>query len=378
LPELPPSDPEELALQLAEDRREFLAIAPYISMRGPLTLEDTDKSLIIRGFENIDDLKQHRFSRQPLASVGRTLFDELDQYRKSVVPHLETPQFVKDAAVNAAADGELLPLVVVGAAELWSDWMQDVTLRSRQLERDQRCREDYRRLMPLVANLAGNTSPRTDLIKAEATAEGWRCVRVRMFHRAEGSLTNVTLAVNLLSIDGREMMHYYFLPKWEYGEEFTLRPAVDWVDVGGARTIGGRVELFADQLRSQRLPFVLGNNVRTNTDELIRVMRSGLAKKPDEVARRLDKVCDLIRGNESVVPEHNRIGEVLQEARRQVASRIDALRDEITKLQKELDELKKTSKQREKRGWSTQKERIKRVEERIDAAKDEIKSLSSK
>lgn len=139
MPEVPPSDPEERAQQLAEDRREFLAVAPYISMRGPLTLEDTDKSVIIKGFENIDSLKQHRFSRQPLASVGRTLFDELDQYRKSVVPHLETPQFVKDVAVNAAADGELLPLVVVGAAELWSDWMQDVTLRSRQLERDQRC-----------------------------------------------------------------------------------------------------------------------------------------------------------------------------------------------------------------------------------------------
>lgn len=314
-------DPQRRARVLEQ----WAVLAPLISMRNELTLIELDAAAVAAAFARVAQYAGMEFDAHPLLhEVGPPMVDYLIASESRVIPILRADVTPADAIAD--------PEAAMGAVfmELMSRSMENAVLRAWQLEYDQRGRAAYRRLMPLARALAA--APSAGSAAAVEVLCGDRPLSVR--NASERDLTNVTLAVELAALDGRTSPHYFYLPRWHAGEEYMLRPAVDWLDVGLWATTSCTLEVLSDQLSTPPRDVALTGNVRHAVE---RLLAPQVRKAPGRAIRGLAAARKLAGSDRELIARINLLREEAKDHRDRLVERLEK---QLEQDQKHLAALK--------------------------------------
>ncbi|MCE7974162.1 MAG: hypothetical protein DYG92_07545 [Leptolyngbya sp. PLA1] len=250
------------------------------------------------------------------------------------------------AQKDAAAPVPLLseqedPMLVFGLAlfAAYFEAMKDGAIANWQRDYDDACRKSYKDLMPLARVTATGRQTNEPAVGITPIFDKQNWVRLAAVNRSQQTLTNVTLAVRMETIDGRFSDHYYFIPTWEKGFTFPLRTATDWDVVGADATTSAQVEVVSDQVVMSRQAFRVDDHVPTAgtkfLGELEVAVRSG--KHFKHSIDRLEKMTGPLTAHPALAARRS---ELEREARERLSA-ILAVLDE--KIKAKLDERSKVS-----------------------------------
>jgi len=303
-------------------REEWSKLAPYLSMNNELTLVDVNLTSIAGAFQRVAQLADLTFDSHPdLAKVGPPYIRYLIASESRVVPAIRARLTPQDALENPE---EALGAVFI---ELFSRAMEDRLLRSWQIECDLNARSAYQALLPMVRSLAAQPQPAQKSGCTVASNGGYGLVAR---NDSDLLLTNVTIIIDLKTLDGRSAWHFFYLASWEPQGEVQLRPAGDWMDVGLQCTTGGTVEMLADQRSYARATFEIPEHV----PRTVRSLLAWLAPRDGYLALKgLNAAKPRARGDLELNKQIEDLRKIAQESRRQ---EMDSLRERISRLELSL------------------------------------------
>lgn len=149
---VPIAGPKQLSQRAKEQTRR---LAEYLSMNGEFSLERFTVENAVEKIKRIAQYTSADFDADPaLSAVGPDLMRFYVKAEQVVVPHLRMAE-VRDV------EDLVLDLVL----EMGSKAYADAALLAWQAEADRRCRDGYRRIMPLIEAMAAPVD------KNAATAE---------------------------------------------------------------------------------------------------------------------------------------------------------------------------------------------------------------
>lgn len=301
--------PKQLSKRAKEQTRR---LAGYLSMNGEFSLERLTVENAVEKIKRVAEYTSADFDADPaLSAVGPDLMRFYIKAEQVVVPHLRLAE-VRDV------EDLVLDLVL----EMGSRAYADSALLAWQAEADRRCRDGYKRIMPLIEAMAAPVDKQAAAAEMFDFSCGIRdgaVNRMQARNRSGKRLTNVTLAVELISLDKRRSQHFYFVEAWEPDEFVSLRLAADWSRIGSLGTVGGEFRVYADELSTREKAFRIEGNLPYAAERLLHEMRSIMRRRPKWVAQRLHPVrrelerCESCQG-ETVRELRKRMTELMEEA----------------------------------------------------------------
>lgn len=308
-PEVSSASPKQLSERAKEQTRR---LAGYLSMNGEFSLERLTVENAVEKIKRVAEYTSADFDAAPaLSAVGPDLMRFYVRAEQVVVPHLRL------AEVRNVED-----LVLDLVLEMGSKAYADAALLAWQAEADRRCRDGYKRIMPLIEAMAAPVDTKAATVEMFDFTCGIRdgaVNRMQARNRSGKRLTNVTLAVELISLDKRRSQHFYFMDAWEPDEFVSLRLAADWSRIGSLGTVGGEFRVYADELSTREKSFRIEGNLPYAAERLLHEMRSIMPRRPKWVAQRLHPVrreleqCQSCQG-ETVRDIRKRMTELMEEA----------------------------------------------------------------
>lgn len=380
-PVRPAPDPAVVeADRRAATRDQFQKLARLVTMSDPWHLEDLDLRSCTEALEKIVEYQSMSFDADPaLASVGPGVVDFLVRARSTVIPGLRASLDPEKALENP--EGALVALLVEHA----SRYMENSVLREWQCQFDRLCQSSWKRLVPLARTLGGPLEKSPPIrLRVQGTGSAARLLAENATDR---SLTNVVLALSLTSIEGESLDHVYVVDAWASKEVVPLRVAVDWWPVGAARTVGGTIEVIADEMRTESRPFQLPENVAAavratlasadlqlaaNNPAAAMKLVAGAMKAADRVSSKMPELLQECRAKNSAI-----VGD-LTARRVALEKEQEAVRAELRAAQDEFSRAYRSAEQpRAQKAVDRVKKKLEDVTKRLDAVRKVLNSRKS-
>lgn len=347
-----PLSPEELERM----RSKLFFFAEMISMRSqfsplgsshPSTVGD-----VLERFAKSQEDEKTTFSDYPtLQTAYRDVRSFLVNSKGSITPALR--ELVVPVITPDPFEYPELALITL-FAQMSLELAKHNAVQNWCLKYDAKCRSAYQQIMPMMRKVALGeraVDPVID-IKSSFTKQNW--VYLDAINVSGVELTNVSLGLELKTIDSESAKHFFFIPVWRasadmgdadadegiHGANYFIRIATDWLEIGAQSTTSVTAEIVSDQFLAQNLRFNIDAHIPTAADRVLDQAARQLASKhrPRLVIDRVER----IRGSIGAYSDRvSRAEELIRIARVNLNTQIDRIETEIRKLGEEIEQLRR-------------------------------------
>lgn len=364
----------------AELRKQLLTIAPYISLHSPLSVGYASESPaeVLHRFKQLEEIEELSMDGHvALQRAWRDVRAFLVASRNRITPAIERAMPKLSLSAADLSDDPLAAIVLLYIHACY-EYSKQVAVASWQQEYDNKCQSAYRAVFPLMTEVANGEAVSRDGVRIASgfTKQNW--VYLYAINESGIRLANVSIHVQLSTIDRRSSDHYYFIGEpWERNQAIPLRLTIDWHRaVGAAATTAAVVNLVSDQILISNARWLIDDHIPTAADRIMdEVERDIRAKQP---LKRIIERLDIIRGAVNPYPDRAARRDALRaSAQSQFDGAVNVIAGKITKAKDDLRDKRQRLEKlqmeyRNARG--TQRERLER---QIKERSDELRTLEA-
>lgn len=368
---------EEVVAELPADvervREQWRRLAPYLSMKNELSLVEVTPATVKEAFDRVRTYADEKFNAHAdLERVGPPLMKFLIGSEARVIPCFRADVGLHDVFTDPEG------CLAAAFLELASRQMESQVLFLWQREYDQIAADGYERMLPLVRALAARPDGGGGAIEVSSGGGG-----LQLVNGLGKRLTDATVIARFQTLDGREQMHYFFVPEWEMGAAFDPRASADWYGVGLRGTTSGSVQVYAREVSTPHTTFELPDNIGWTVGNSLRRLT---VESPALAIKGLNRARQLAPPDDQAL--RKQIVQLLDQAKDNRIAAIERLQAQIDRLNKALDAPERPQippGRREARGaapWSAdanarefREARRKYIKQQIDKLRAQVREL---
>lgn len=359
-------------------RDQLLVFAPTVALNNRLSPLGSDRpntvAEALAEYAAADDGTQDPFgAHSDLQSAYRDVRAFLVNSRPRITPALQSlpmPQITIDPL--EAPELALAVMFLQMAAEV----AKHEAVRSWCVESDQLACTAYKRIMPLLRQTSPGrlTDDNSVDVTLRFTPEQW--VYLEAVNTSGKSLTNVSLHLELETLNGNSSDHYYFLPKWAPEHRQPLRIASDWASVGAHGTTSASVDIVSDEIIAENIRRDFGDNIPIAADQIMNEAEAQLrtGRRPKLVIDRMNKLRRPVGPYRDRV---ERLQSILDRAKQMLDTKITAIDKKIEAIEARIEDTKDGIRRNEekRRQKSTSKDVKKQLQQKIERLEQKLAEL---
>ena len=341
-----PGEPHREYIDDTRLRSHLHEFASIISFDSPLTI-GRDVVGVLERIEAIRTQDRDGFASDPsLLRASREVFSYLARSVPAARASAAAAPRVEDLLIPALAE-ELpevaLMLTFIRAFEVAS---AEQVLANWQSDYDTECAKAYRMIFPSLRSVSPGVDTDEPIIEVVGRFSGEQWVYLEAVNRSGYPLTNVSLAIQLGTIDGASADHYYFVPHLGAGHRYPLRLSMQWNATGAKATTWARINLVSDEFIASNIHCRIDDHIPIAADMFLDSIAVQLQRKskPKIAIDRLNAM----RSSLGMHPLHmDRCVELLRQGNNMLRAEVDRL---DAQLKKDRASLREAEIQRRKRG----------------------------
>ena len=332
-------EPRKTALD-PQLRDQLLVFAPTVALNNRLSPLGSDQpnnvADALAEYAAAGDGTQDLFgAHSDLQSAYRDVRAFLVNSRPRITPALQALP-MPQVTIDPVETPELALAVIF--LQMASEVAKHEAIRSWCIESDRLAIAAYKRIMPLLRQTSHGkpTDDNSVDIALGFTPEQW--VYLEAVNTSGKTLTNVSLHVELETLNGDSCDHYYFLPQWAPERRQPLRIASAWADVGAHGTTSASVDIVSDEIIAENIRREFGANIPIAADQIMADAEAQLrtGRRPKLVIDRMNKIRRPIGPYRDRV---ERMQSILDQANQMLETKVAAIDKKIEDNERSIDAL---------------------------------------